>query len=176
MVLIYLQENSHDALIINVFPLLGGCSIESVRPRAFGSRSTFTRPGEDLPLSPSIPGSSSPVQHDPQCSHPRPSSSSSVSPSRVLTHAIILQRIVVFLICCSSFSLSLSRQVPNMLLAGAPQEEYLRDGFRPYASAEELRMPLLPLGLSSGTAADSLAYFHSGYLPHPSLASYRYVV
>ncbi|XP_039503729.1 genetic suppressor element 1-like [Pimephales promelas] len=67
----------------------------------------------------------------------------------------------------------LSRQVPNMLLAGAPQEEYLRDGFRPYASAEELRMPLLPLGLSSGTTPDTLAYFHSGYLPHPSLASYR---
>ncbi|KAK7117861.1 hypothetical protein R3I94_023170 [Phoxinus phoxinus] len=67
----------------------------------------------------------------------------------------------------------LSRPVPNMLLAGAPQEEYLRDGFRPYASAEELRMPLLPLGLGSGTAADTLAYFHSGYLPHPSLASYR---
>ncbi|XP_051740175.1 genetic suppressor element 1 [Ctenopharyngodon idella] len=67
----------------------------------------------------------------------------------------------------------LSRQVPNMLLAGAPQEEYLRDGFRPYASAEELRMPLLPLGLSPGTTADTLAYFHSGYLPHPSLASYR---
>ncbi|XP_067291866.1 genetic suppressor element 1 isoform X2 [Pseudorasbora parva] len=67
----------------------------------------------------------------------------------------------------------LSRQVPNMLLAGSPQEEYLRDGFRPYASAEELRMPLLPLGLSPGTAADTLAYFHSGYLHHPSLASYR---
>uniref|UniRef100_A0A671N2K9 Genetic suppressor element 1-like n=1 Tax=Sinocyclocheilus anshuiensis TaxID=1608454 RepID=A0A671N2K9_9TELE len=67
----------------------------------------------------------------------------------------------------------LSRQVPHMLLAGA-QDEYVRDGFRPYASAEELRMPLgLPLGLSPGTAADALAYFHSGYLPHPSLASYR---
>ncbi|XP_052399939.1 genetic suppressor element 1 [Carassius gibelio] len=67
----------------------------------------------------------------------------------------------------------LSRQVPHMLLAGA-QDEYVRDGFRPYASAEELRMPLgFPLGLSPGTAADALAYFHSGYLPHPSLASYR---
>ncbi|XP_009296319.1 genetic suppressor element 1 isoform X2 [Danio rerio] len=65
----------------------------------------------------------------------------------------------------------LSRQVPHMLLAGA-QEEYVRDGFRPYASAEELRMPLMPLGLNPGTA-DTLAYFHSGYLPHPSLASYR---
>uniref|UniRef100_A0A673IF58 Genetic suppressor element 1-like n=1 Tax=Sinocyclocheilus rhinocerous TaxID=307959 RepID=A0A673IF58_9TELE len=81
------------------------------------------------------------------------------------------------LIRCSSLSLSLSlslsRQVPHMLLAGA-QDEYVRDGFHPYASAEELRMPLgLPLGLSPGTAADALAYFHSGYLPHPSLASYR---
>ncbi|XP_016141079.1 genetic suppressor element 1-like [Sinocyclocheilus grahami] len=67
----------------------------------------------------------------------------------------------------------LSRQVPHMLLAGA-QDEYVRDGFRPYASAEELHMPLgFPLGLSPGTAADALAYFHSGYLPHPSLASYR---
>ncbi|KAL1247752.1 hypothetical protein QQF64_023128, partial [Cirrhinus molitorella] len=67
----------------------------------------------------------------------------------------------------------LSRQVPHMLLAGA-QDEYVRDGFRPYASADELRMPLgLPLGLNPGTAADALAYFHSGYLPHPSLASYR---
>uniref|UniRef100_A0A8C1BIQ1 Gse1 coiled-coil protein a n=1 Tax=Cyprinus carpio carpio TaxID=630221 RepID=A0A8C1BIQ1_CYPCA len=67
----------------------------------------------------------------------------------------------------------LSRQVPHMLLAGA-QDEYVRDGFRPYASADELRVPLgLPLGLSQGTAAEALAYFHSGYLPHPSLASYR---
>ncbi|XP_052452855.1 genetic suppressor element 1 isoform X1 [Carassius gibelio] len=67
----------------------------------------------------------------------------------------------------------LSRQVPHMLLAGA-QDEYVRDGFRPYTSANELRVPLgLPLGLSPGTAADALAYFHSGYLPHPSLASYR---
>uniref|UniRef100_A0A673HWR9 Genetic suppressor element 1-like n=1 Tax=Sinocyclocheilus rhinocerous TaxID=307959 RepID=A0A673HWR9_9TELE len=67
----------------------------------------------------------------------------------------------------------LSRQVPHMLLSGA-QDEFVRDGFRPYASADELRVPLrLPLGLSPGTAADSLAYFHSGYLPHPSLASYR---
>ncbi|XP_057185774.1 genetic suppressor element 1 isoform X2 [Triplophysa rosa] len=66
----------------------------------------------------------------------------------------------------------LPRQVPHMLLAGT-QEEYLRDGFRPYASAEELRMPVLPLGLGPGAAADALAYFHSGYLPHPSLASYR---
>ncbi|KAL0154804.1 hypothetical protein M9458_049067, partial [Cirrhinus mrigala] len=66
----------------------------------------------------------------------------------------------------------LSRQVPHMLLAGA-QDEYVRDGFRPYASADELRMPLgLPLGMNPGTAADALAYFHSGYLPHPSLASY----
>ncbi|KTF86691.1 hypothetical protein cypCar_00039607, partial [Cyprinus carpio] len=66
----------------------------------------------------------------------------------------------------------LSRQVPHMLLAGA-QDEYVRDGFRPYASADELRVPLgLPLGLSQGTAAEALAYFHSGYLPHPSLASY----
>ncbi|XP_073687762.1 LOW QUALITY PROTEIN: genetic suppressor element 1 [Garra rufa] len=67
----------------------------------------------------------------------------------------------------------LSRQLPHMLLAGA-QDEYVRDGFRPYASADELRMPLgIPLGLSPGTAADALAYLHSGYLPHPSLASYR---
>lgn len=66
----------------------------------------------------------------------------------------------------------LPRQVPHMLLAGA-QEEYLRDGFRPYPSAEELRIPLLPLGISPGATADALAYFHSGYLPHPSLASYR---
>ncbi|XP_051975182.1 genetic suppressor element 1-like [Xyrauchen texanus] len=66
----------------------------------------------------------------------------------------------------------LSRQVPHMLLAGA-QEEYLRDGFRPYPSAEELRMPLLPLGLSPGAAAETLAYLQSGYLHHPSLASYR---
>uniref|UniRef100_A0A671QU23 Genetic suppressor element 1-like n=1 Tax=Sinocyclocheilus anshuiensis TaxID=1608454 RepID=A0A671QU23_9TELE len=67
----------------------------------------------------------------------------------------------------------LSRQVPHMLLSGA-QDEFVRDGFRPYTSADELRVPLgLPLGLSPGTAADALAYFHSGYLPHPSLASYR---
>ncbi|XP_058622761.1 genetic suppressor element 1 isoform X3 [Onychostoma macrolepis] len=67
----------------------------------------------------------------------------------------------------------LSRQVPHMLLSGA-QDEFVRDGFRPYASADELRVPLgLPLGLNPGTAADALAYFHSGYLPHPSLASYR---
>nr|XP_055048232.1 genetic suppressor element 1 isoform X1 [Misgurnus anguillicaudatus] len=66
----------------------------------------------------------------------------------------------------------LPRQVPHMLLAGA-RDEYLRDGFRPYASAEEMRMPVLPLGLGPGAAANALAYFHSGYLPHPSLASYR---
>ncbi|XP_043084158.1 LOW QUALITY PROTEIN: genetic suppressor element 1 [Puntigrus tetrazona] len=67
----------------------------------------------------------------------------------------------------------LPRQVPHMLLSGG-QDEFVRDGFRPYASADELRVPLgLPLGLSPGTAADALAYFHSGYLPHPSLASYR---
>uniref|UniRef100_A0A672S1G4 Genetic suppressor element 1-like n=1 Tax=Sinocyclocheilus grahami TaxID=75366 RepID=A0A672S1G4_SINGR len=75
-----------------------------------------------------------------------------------------------------SLSVHLSRQVPHMLLSGA-QDEFVRDGFRPYASADELRVPLrLPLGLSPGTAADALAYFHSGYLPHPSLASYRCVM
>ncbi|XP_051547700.1 genetic suppressor element 1-like isoform X1 [Myxocyprinus asiaticus] len=66
----------------------------------------------------------------------------------------------------------LSRQVPHMLLAGA-QEAYLHDGFRPYTSAEELRMPLLPFGLSPGAAADALAYLQSGNLPYHSLASYR---
>lgn len=95
--------------------------------------------------------------------------------SLTYSHLHILQRSVTHPVFLSLF-LSLSRQVPHMLLAGA-QDEYVRDGFRPYASAEELRMPLgLPLGLTPGTAADALAYFHSGYLPHPSLASYRCVL
>ncbi|TRY95340.1 hypothetical protein DNTS_034099, partial [Danionella cerebrum] len=46
--------------------------------------------------------------------------------------------------------------------------ELLRDVYR-YPPAEDLRVPLMP----PGAAADALAYFHSGYLPHPSLASYR---
>ncbi|XP_026859040.2 genetic suppressor element 1-like isoform X1 [Electrophorus electricus] len=66
-------------------------------------------------------------------------------------------------------ALNLSRQVPHVLQSGAVPEEYLRSGFRPYGSAEELRVSSLPLGLDPGTAA----YFHSGYLSHPTLSAYR---
>lgn len=51
---------------------------------------------------------------------------------------------------------------------GAVPEEYLRSGFRPYGSADDLRLPSLPLGLDPG-------YFRSGYLAYPALSSYRYV-
>ena len=55
---------------------------------------------------------------------------------------------------------------------GGVPEEYLR-GFRPYATAEDLRMPSLPLGLDPATAAATAAYYHPGYLPHPSFNPYR---
>lgn len=51
---------------------------------------------------------------------------------------------------------------------GAVPEEYLRSGFRPYGSAEDLRLSSLPLGLDPG-------YFRSGYLAYPALSSYRCV-
>ncbi|XP_030621139.1 genetic suppressor element 1-like [Chanos chanos] len=68
---------------------------------------------------------------------------------------------------------NLPRQVPHMLPVGAVlSEEYLR-GLRVYSSAEDLRLPSLPLGLDPNTAAATAAYLHSGYLPHPNLSSYR---
>lgn len=57
---------------------------------------------------------------------------------------------------------------------GGVPEEYLR-GFRPYATAEDLRMPSLPLGLDPATAAAAAAnYYHPSYLVHPSFSHYRY--
>ncbi|XP_060770965.1 genetic suppressor element 1-like isoform X2 [Neoarius graeffei] len=73
-------------------------------------------------------------------------------------------------------ALNLSRQMPHVLQSGAVPvgavplgavpEEYLRSGFRPYGSAEDLRLSSLPLGLDPG-------YFRSGYLAYPALSSYR---
>uniref|UniRef100_A0A8C2HWP1 Gse1 coiled-coil protein n=1 Tax=Cyprinus carpio TaxID=7962 RepID=A0A8C2HWP1_CYPCA len=68
--------------------------------------------------------------------------------------------------------LNLPRQMPHAVPPGSVPEEYLR-GFRPYATAEELRMPSLPLGLDPATAAAAAAYYHPGYLPHPSFSHYR---
>ncbi|TSM52236.1 Genetic suppressor element 1 [Bagarius yarrelli] len=73
-------------------------------------------------------------------------------------------------------ALNLSRQMPHILQSGAVPvgavplgavpEEYLRSGFRPYGSAEDLRLTSLQLGLDPG-------YFRSGYLAYPALSSYR---
>uniref|UniRef100_A0A672PG57 Genetic suppressor element 1-like n=1 Tax=Sinocyclocheilus grahami TaxID=75366 RepID=A0A672PG57_SINGR len=68
--------------------------------------------------------------------------------------------------------LNLPRQMPHAVPPASVPEEYLR-GFRPYATAEELRMPSLPLGLDPATAAAAAAYYHPGYLPHPSFSHYR---
>ncbi|XP_055029391.2 genetic suppressor element 1 isoform X1 [Misgurnus anguillicaudatus] len=68
--------------------------------------------------------------------------------------------------------LNLPRQMPHAVPPTAVPEEYLR-GFRPYATAEELRMPSLPLGLDPAAAAAAAAYYHPGYLPHPSFSPYR---
>ncbi|CDR06908.1 unnamed protein product, partial [Oncorhynchus mykiss] len=69
--------------------------------------------------------------------------------------------------------LNLPRQLPHGVPPGGVPEEYLR-GFRPYATAEDLRMPSgLPLGLDPATAAAAAAYYHPSYLPHPSFAPYR---
>ncbi|KTF91449.1 hypothetical protein cypCar_00007561 [Cyprinus carpio] len=70
--------------------------------------------------------------------------------------------------------LNLPRQMPHAVPPGSVPEEYLR-GFRPYATAEELRMPSLPLGLDPATAAAAAAYYHPGYLPHPSFSHYSLV-
>ncbi len=63
--------------------------------------------------------------------------------------------------------------MPHAMPPASVPEEYLR-GFRPYATAEELRMPSLPLGLDPATAVAAAAYYHPGYLPHPSFSHYRY--
>uniref|UniRef100_A0AAY4BCZ4 Genetic suppressor element-like domain-containing protein n=1 Tax=Denticeps clupeoides TaxID=299321 RepID=A0AAY4BCZ4_9TELE len=68
--------------------------------------------------------------------------------------------------------LNLPRQIPHTLPPAGVPEEYLR-GFRPYATPEDLRMPSLPLGLDPATAAAAAAYYHPGYLPHPSFSPYR---
>ncbi|XP_051726961.1 genetic suppressor element 1 isoform X3 [Ctenopharyngodon idella] len=68
--------------------------------------------------------------------------------------------------------LNLPRQMPHAVPPTSVPEEYLR-GFRPYTTAEELRMPSLPLGLDPATAAAAAAYYHPGYLPHPSFSHYR---
>ncbi|XP_059362202.1 genetic suppressor element 1-like isoform X1 [Carassius carassius] len=68
--------------------------------------------------------------------------------------------------------LNLPRQMPHAMPPASVPEEYLR-GFRPYATAEELHMPSLPLGLDPATAAAAAAYYHPGYLPHPSFSHYR---
>lgn len=62
--------------------------------------------------------------------------------------------------------------MPHTVPPGGVPEEYLR-GFRPYATAEDLRMPSLPLGLDPAAAAAAAAYYHPGYLPHPSFNPYR---
>ncbi|XP_077104287.1 genetic suppressor element 1 isoform X3 [Siphateles boraxobius] len=68
--------------------------------------------------------------------------------------------------------LNLPRQMPHAVPPTSVPEEYLR-GFRPYTTAEELRMPSLPLGLDPATAAAAAAYYHPGYLHHPSFSHYR---
>lgn len=68
---------------------------------------------------------------------------------------------------------SLPRQMPHGVPPAGVPEEYLR-GFRPYATAEDLRMPSLPLGLDPATAAAAAAnYYHPSYLVHPSFSPYR---
>ncbi|KAM5263072.1 genetic suppressor element 1 [Ctenodactylus gundi] len=61
--------------------------------------------------------------------------------------------------------LNLQRPVHHVVPPSTVTEDYLRS-FRPYHTAEELRMSSLPpLGLDPATAA---AYYHPGYLaPHP---------
>ncbi|XP_063103835.1 genetic suppressor element 1 isoform X4 [Cavia porcellus] len=74
--------------------------------------------------------------------------------------------------------LNLQRPVHHVVPPSTVTEDYLRS-FRPYHTAEDLRMPSLPpLGLDPATAA---AYYHPSYLaphpfPHPAfspLLSYR---
>lgn len=61
------------------------------------------------------------------------------------------------------FPKSLQRPVHHVVPPSAVTEDYLRS-FRPYHTAEELRMSSLPpLGLDPATAA---AYYHPGYLTH----------
>ncbi|KAG5839286.1 hypothetical protein ANANG_G00203430 [Anguilla anguilla] len=62
----------------------------------------------------------------------------------------------------------LPRQMAHVVPPAGVPEEYLRS-FRPYATAEDLRMPSLPLGLDPAAAAAAAAYYHPGYLPHPLL-------
>lgn len=63
--------------------------------------------------------------------------------------------------------------MPHGVPPGGVPEEYLR-GFRPYATAEDLRMPSLPLGLDPAAAAAAAAnYYHPSYLVHPSFSHYR---
>ncbi|KAM5137899.1 genetic suppressor element 1 [Mantella aurantiaca] len=62
--------------------------------------------------------------------------------------------------------LNLQRPLPHVVPPSAVTEEYLRS-FRPYHTAEDLRMPSLPhLGLDPSAAA---AYYHNSYLAahHP---------
>lgn len=63
------------------------------------------------------------------------------------------------------FSCSLQRPVHHVVPPSTVTEDYLRS-FRPYHTAEDLRMSSLPpLGLDPATAA---AYYHPSYLaPHP---------
>lgn len=63
------------------------------------------------------------------------------------------------------FSRSLQRPVHHVVPPSTVTEDYLRS-FRPYHTAEDLRMSSLPpLGLDPATAA---AYYHPSYLaPHP---------
>lgn len=58
---------------------------------------------------------------------------------------------------------SLQRPVHHVVPPSAVTEDYLRS-FRPYHTAEDLRMSSLPpLGLDPATAA---AYYHPSYLAH----------
>ncbi|XP_033613805.1 genetic suppressor element 1 [Fukomys damarensis] len=60
--------------------------------------------------------------------------------------------------------LNLQRPVHHVVPPSTVTEDYLRS-FRPYHTAEDLRMSLPPLGLDPATAA---AYYHPSYLaPHP---------
>lgn len=62
-----------------------------------------------------------------------------------------------------SLSPSLQRPVHHVVPPSAVTEDYLRS-FRPYHTAEDLRMSSLPpLGLDPATAA---AYYHPSYLTH----------
>lgn len=61
------------------------------------------------------------------------------------------------------FPPSLQRPVHHVVPPSAVTEDYLRS-FRPYHTAEDLRMSSLPpLGLDPATAA---AYYHPSYLTH----------